>query len=358
MHDYDHFDVEELSQDNYFRDWVLGRAGADDTFWENWQSGNTLREEKVNEARLLVLALDFPDEPVFTAEEINAGKRDILAEISREPELRSPVRLVWIRIAASIIVVLGLGWWLADNRNQRKLLPEASISVAQTVKRNDSPNPVTIKLPDGSSVVLDPQSELRYGHIFGKSRREVYLTGGGFFDVVKDASKPFLVHTKTIVTRVVGTSFYVAAYEKGRDIEVSVKTGRVTVSRQSSGRIEQNVPSQEIVLSPNQKVVFNKEQQSLVKTLVNDPMPLSKRLTEQDFNFDGTSIEKAFQLLEDYYGVQISYDPQLMSHCSVTADLRQESLYKKLDLICEITQAQYKVTDGQILITGAGCNNQ
>jgi len=49
------------------------------------------------------------------------------------------------------------------------------------------------------------------------------------------------------------------------------------------------------------------------------------------------------------------YDVELLKKCTVTADLRNESFYRKLDLICKAIGADYEIIDGQIVIVTKGC---
>ncbi|WP_051350392.1 FecR family protein [Dyadobacter alkalitolerans] len=358
MKDYDLLDVEQLSQDSYFRNWVFGKTDEGDTFWEHWQAGNPVRRQLVAQARLLVLSMTAETSNIFTDQEILDGKNRILAEISVSSQKRSVFNFMWLRLAASVVIMLGIGWWLLDSRTVSQVKDIGLGLNTQTTVLNEESGPKTITLPDGSRVTLATQSELRYGRNFGDSIRYVYLVGGAFFQVVKNPQKPFVVNTRQLVTKVLGTSFHVAAYEKDSETRVSVVTGKVTVSRQPAASDAATTSSAEIVLVPNQKAVFNQQDQQLVKTLVENPQPVSARVQEQDFVFQETNLKQVYQMLEKYYGVQITFDQQVFAHCSVTADLRQESLYKKLDLICEIIQAQYKIADGQILISGAGCQKQ
>src|SRR6185436_7434874 len=64
-----------------------------------------------------------------------------------------------------------------------------------------------VLLPDGSQVWLNSESKLIYAGVFSDSTREVRLEGEGYFDIVKDPSHPFIVHTDGIDVRVLGTTF-------------------------------------------------------------------------------------------------------------------------------------------------------
>jgi len=358
MKPYDQFSVEDLCDDTYFKDWVLGRLDADDKFWQQWQAVSCDRQMLADQARLLVVALHEHEVSVFDTDEIQDGKKKIIGDIDYLSGKGSRISFVWLRIAASLLIISGFGWWLSTNRLNVQTVQHAftgADTFPQTIHHNQNSQIENITLPDGSQVRLAVGSELVYGHDFGESIREVYLKGEAFFDVVKDAHHPFLVRTGKLTTKVLGTSFNITAHDQDPDIQVSVRTGKVTVFKQREIRSKDNPLSAEIVLVPNQMAVFNKEQQILIKTLVANPLPVVKNIKQLVFVFEEAPVQQVYDTLEKYYGVDITYDQELMSQCSVTADLRGEPLYKQLDLICEVLQAQYKTIDGQIVISAAGC---
>ncbi len=116
MKEYDQFSVEQLCDDTYFKDWVLGRLDADDKFWQQWQAGSAARQMLASQARLLVMALHEEKATVFDAEEIEEGKKKIIDDIDHQSGKGSRINFVWLRIAASLLIVSGLGWWLVTNR--------------------------------------------------------------------------------------------------------------------------------------------------------------------------------------------------------------------------------------------------
>jgi ferric-dicitrate binding protein FerR (iron transport regulator) len=79
-----------------------------------------------------------------------------------------------------------------------------------------------INLPDGSKVVLNANSKLEYPPGFSNNTREVYLDGEAYFDIAHDPGKPFIVHTGSISTRVLGTAFNINAYRSQQFVEVTV----------------------------------------------------------------------------------------------------------------------------------------
>src|SRR5690606_39116708 len=125
-------------------------------------------------------------------------------------------------------------------------------------------------LPDGSTVTLKPQSTIRYSSLFNMSVREVYLEGEGFFEVTKDKDKPFLVYANEITTRVLGTSFIVRAFDSDNKITVAVKSGKVSVMTKP----EVDTNNDEIILTPNQEIVYDKSDKVVARRIVEKPEPI------------------------------------------------------------------------------------
>jgi transmembrane sensor len=98
---------------------------------------------------------------------------------------------------------------------------------------------VTVKLEDGSTVIVGPLSKLRYGKIVGVPERSLQLEGEAFFTVAADAVHPFRVLAKYATVQVVGTAFDVRAYPSDTVVQVTTAHGKVAlrsrVSRDDGG---------------------------------------------------------------------------------------------------------------------------
>ena len=82
-------------------------------------------------------------------------------------------------------------------------------------------------LSDGTRVWLNAETELRFPVVFAKDKREVHVKGEAYFEVVKDSSRPFIVHASGVSTRVLGTSFNVMAYDGDTFNIVTLLSGAV-----------------------------------------------------------------------------------------------------------------------------------
>lgn len=179
-----------------------------------------------------------------------------------------------------------------------------------------------------------------------------------FFQVAKDPAKPFFVYANELVTKVLGTSFNVRAYESDKNVVVEVKTGKVSVFSQSDKMVSGQKTTRELtglILTPNQQVTYLRQEIRLIRSLVEVPTVISMPEENQHFEFSRIPIAQVFATLEKAYGVDIIFDEELMAYCTLTASLGKETLFKKLEWICAATGSEFEVVDGQILITSNGC---
>lgn len=268
------------------------------------------------------------------------------------------------RVAAGIglIGTLSLSFYLLFNStNANYVAPEIATNASQwKEKTNISATPLEVFLPDGSKVVLEPGARLRYLHPFESTRRTVHLLGSGFFDVVKDSDRPFLVYSGAVVTRVLGTSFSIRSIAETGGTEVAVMTGKVMVERNKPRERNQGSTDREnrVILTPNKKVTFFENSELYVTGLVANPVLVANReefLKPGAFDFDETPLSEVLAKLEKAYGVEITLSNDEMLDCPVTADLTSDNLYGKIEIIGAVLNAEYEITGSAILLSGGGC---
>lgn len=329
---------------------------------ERYQQGTCTAEEK-RSVENWYQALGAERELHMTPEEqetVRLALWNRIAEQTIATEEDSPEDRSWFaaptaRWAAVAVLALGLGL------GARQLWPAATPQTVETTAKvavqwvvypNTSQQVVSITLPDSSRVQLSPGSRLKYPRTFGVKQRLVYLVGKAFFKVQRDTTRPFQVYTAQMLTTVLGTSFTVQAYQGQKNAVVEVKTGRVRVSP----RVLANAPTRKplpapIVVLPNQQAVYSPERQQLQRELVAQPV----QLKSQSFVFDDRPVPEVLTALEQAYGVHIVYDNKSLANCTVTLELRNKSLYGKLDVLCKTLGASYEEVNAQILFHGPGC---
>ena len=258
-----------------------------------------------------------------------------------------------LSIAASILLVISFLFIFNQEKTEKAVsLPQKSILNEGIIVQNTTPNTREIKLEDGSTVKLSSNSSISYPEHFGDKNRNVYLKGEAFFDVKKDPNKPFIVHAGNITTQVLGTSFSIKSYEEGKTIEVAVKTGRVSVFENDYSTTKNR---KGIILTPNQKIVFDKQTKEIIPTIVATPIPLISLEKLETFVFEEMPVEEVFAKLRKIYGLEIVIENQALNHCIFTGDLNDLPLSTQLDLICKSINASHEQRGTSIFINGDGC---
>jgi transmembrane sensor len=220
------------------------------------------------------------------------------------------------------------------------------------VRKNTGNEAQQFMLPDGSYVTLKPESRVKFSPDFNTPTREVYLEGEGFFEVVHRDDQPFLVYAKDVTTKVLGTSFTVRAFKDDKDVVVAVRTGRVSVST----KLDKSAGKSEVILTANQRLVFNKDQERISRGLVDSPQPLAAQEDIMRLRFEEAPVTEIFNAIEKLYGVDIMFDDDVLASCTLTTSITDGDLYNKLDIITRAIGARYFLEENRIIVQGKGCN--
>lgn len=369
MKKYNLYTVEELILDESFVDWVIHKDPAATIFWEQWLTEYPQRHPTVEQAQQLLLGIyNLQNTEDVPAEWIQADVPKVLSKIQTSAE-DSPTSLYigrrrWLAVAASIALLVAAKIWFFNKEKTSSAMGAyqalvQSNTIQLVEKKNDLDETASVLLPDGSVVYLEKGARVSYPAAFQKDNRTVYLVGEAFFEVVKDAKKPFLVYANATVTKVLGTSFKILAQDESNDVVVSVKTGKVMVYKQKDFDLLKNARNTEggkesnvVLLIPNQQAVLNKNSETIKKTLVDNPTALAPQPASQIMNFDDVPIAKVLKSLQKMYGIDIVFDEETLNKCPFTGTFEEENLNERLDVICHSIQASYEIVEGQIVFTG------
>lgn len=135
------------------------------------------------------------------------------------------VVLRWTRVAAVLLLLLGIGYGIGSWREHSA--PDVIVQ-NQLITAKGSKGRFT--LPDGSVVWLNSETKLTYPNQFADDRRLVSLEGEAYFEVAKDAKKPFVVQAGEIDVEVLGTCFDLDSYSSGEFVKTALLSGSVKIS--------------------------------------------------------------------------------------------------------------------------------
>ena len=363
MKHYNTFRLEDFVGDEDFRNWI--QAQSNDEFWVAFLENYPEKEDLLKQAGQIIRTTHVLSDEI--------GEREIQEEVERffkttgsvwlpdlKPDLHSSKRFFSFSriylVAAIVLICAGLGWYLLlYNQTEYgvKFALSGNSRMVETV--NDSNKPLRLVLNDNSVVMLSPNSRLKYPSEFAGNERTVYLVGEAGFSVTH-MSRPFMVYTGEMVTKVLGTRFVVRAFDKDKKISVQVQSGKVSVYSTTPSQSDNSKEIKGVILTANQAAIFGKEDQQLSKTLVTSPIVVAKDNKVVNYFYDEVPFPVILRELEKGYGIAIQFDEQNFEKCMITATLSNETLYEKLDLLCKTMAATYQIVDGQIAISGAGCH--
>lgn len=351
--------VGQFLEDDRFIKWVTDPDEETLAYWKKWMEENPDHLPDLFKARELardIIRGERPEENEPLASAIWEGIQDRLKDPAPLIPLVRRRRWPYYLAAASLaglLLTAGVLYYRSGSS-----LPPASPSIATHLVQNDleRTNQGTagqaVYLVDGSRITLQPGARIRHMTFLQKDKREVYLEGNAFFEVAKDAGRPFYVYTKDLIIRVLGTSFSLQTDSTGGDVTVVVRTGKVAVSRQTGS----SSPTEPIILTSDQKVSYKVQAGSLIMSkpgLVDESAGPSPRAVS--FVFEETPVTRVFGLLEDAYGIPLHYDEKTFSACTITTDLTDEPFEQRIKIICEAIGAHYRIGQEGVFIDGKPC---
>jgi transmembrane sensor len=208
----------------------------------------------------------------------------------------------------------------------------------------------TIVLADGSKVTLNAASEIKYPASFNGQTREVYLSGEAFFDVAKDHQHPFIVHTKNISIKVLGTAFDVKSYNDEHATETTLLRGKVEITLNKR-------PAKHILLSPAEKFTLIHAADSSAEHLNGDIYSITPMTYYKDDKnviletswmnnkilFRNETFSQLSLRLSRWYGVNFIFESAQLKDAKFTGEFEKESLSEALKALQSITPFGYKI---------------
>lgn len=252
--------------------------------------------------------------------QVNAQKRKVML-------------ISFSRYAAIIVIAFVSAWMLASYYFSGNLAEQKELIAFQQELLVPAGQRAELTLPDGTKVWLNAGSKLSYPSFFTKERR-VYLSGEGFFDVAKNEKVPFIVSTRTIDVKALGTQFNVFSYPKSDYTSVYLQEGKVKAYFPSS-------ETEGVVLSPDQYLIQKGKQ---LKLSTMDPDELLWR--EGIYTFKRQKLGSIIEKLELYYDVKILVkDPEILDYEYVGKFRQRDGVMEILHLIQRIHNFKIKKND-------------
>lgn len=233
----------------------------------------------------------------------------------------------YLSFAASIALLFSISLYIFDRGPKEELVYYETTAVPDSKTK--------IMLPDSSVVWLNANASLRYPREFTEKTRQVSISGEAFFEVHKDAVKPFIVQTDGIRIQVLGTTFNVEAEAQSDKIEVTLLTGKIAIytNANHSGQADR-------ILSPGEQAVFTKADKAMA--IYQNRTENATSWVTGEFRFKDNTLEEITRELQRAFHVKIHIGNESLRKQTFNADFTDKETLEEILSILQIS-ARYKI---------------
>ena len=197
-----------------------------------------------------------------------------------------------------------------------------------------------LTLSDGTSVVLNSATNLKFPVTFGKGERKVYLDGEAYFEVKKDSTRPFYVEMEGMQVQVYGTSFNVNT-RKGSEVQTVLVEGEIGIKLTDLNH--------EYMLCPGTLLCFDQENRTVKMKNVDASQYVA--WTKGIFTFEEESLEQIMNTLSLWYDVDVFYQTESVKQLHFSGHLgRYKEIQDILDAITEATGVKFSIKGRTIMV--------
>lgn len=397
--DYTKYKADELLNDDYFLLSELYPTEKDRKFWNQLQQADSVLAGEIESARLFLKDIKrISNNPILLVdEEKELWKRiQITNALYDKHKKKNRFLKIAVSIAASLLIILTYGWHTLYNQKQ-VINYEAMIS---TIPQTDNPSenvqlvlskekkisiegkdiqleytkegnininsektitkkeerkddkiqtfnqlivPIgkrsSITFTDGSQIWVNAGSRVIYPAQFTVDSREIFIEGEIYLDIVHDTKRPFIVKTRKMEIRDLGTQFGVSAYDNEANSHVVLVEGKVEIETKGEKKS---------TLNPNQLFLYNNKNNEKSVHQVNTQDYVAWK--DGYYQFNHQKLDIVLEKLCKYYGIKIHWDEKIHElTCSGKLDLK-ENPEKVLNALQNAAPIKVEKIDDQIFI--------
>lgn len=304
--------------DDLLAKYLLGEATVPESEQvEAWAASNPDHLKQLEDFRTILEKSKLQIDP-----EIDEHKALDRLNVRLETEKKTISYTFILRWVAVVFIFFSAGLFLYNNL------------IGNKINVNSGENTLTQTLPDGSTAILNKQSELSFVGGFFNKTRDVKLRGEAFFKVSADKSKPFIISVNDVQVTVVGTAFNVKSY--GAAVVVIVESGIVKVNNRNDS----------IRLTAGEKVEVSRNQRHLSKG--ENQGKLYNYYYSNELVCDGTPLSELVAVLNQKFKSNIVIVNPELKVLPISTTFKNESLKETLNVIAETFKI--KVEYGQGII--------
>ncbi|MDD7886794.1 FecR family protein [Flavivirga sp. 57AJ16] len=402
---YIHYTVEDFVNDEYFQKWALDSDAMTTKFWNSWMAKHPEKVSILEEAKQLILLLDFDTEKLSESD-FDMMWQHIIEKRTSTPapkqiQSKTKVRpLYWRYAAAAILVGILAGTYIfKDNiftspqgfvepiivnntietgTDKATLTLETGEIVAlekgktyQTQNATSNGEEITyinstshklvynyitiprggqfqMTLSDGTKVWLNSESQLKYPVSFadGESRQVELVYGEAYFDVspsTEHNGSDFKVFNNNQEVEVLGTEFNIKAYKGETNVYTTLVEGKVAVTPNSDTFNTK-------ILLPGQQSDFNTANKNIAINTVDIYNQVSWK--KGVFSFENMKLSEVMKVMARWYDMEISIENKAIEQLRFTGGIQKsQRIVSILSVICNnVRNVSYEIHDKKVIL--------
>ncbi len=357
------YTVEDFVLDREFRKWVFSPDQNSNDYWGNFLKRNPEQIKSARIAKEILVNLNYFDNNLFEIESKELWNRIKKETDSWKDEELEKGRIIWlnsqsilnktpyerkvnrwfsqeIRVAAILLITFFLS--ITVEFFSEKPVAKTELISDLVYDEYFAPPGVksTLTMQDGSKVMLNSGSSIRFLKNFDLNKREIFLKGEAYFEVAKDSLRPFSVITSDVITTALGTSFNISAYPN-EELKVALVEGKVAIDLPSSKETK-------VYLNEGEGLKINTKSGTFSKGHFDSELVLA--WTKKRIVFQKIKWFEAVRILENWYGVKFIFlnkpDPNIVLY----GVFQDETLENILEGLSYSARFQYKINKNEVII--------
>lgn len=377
MMDYQYFAVDDFVDDVGFRNYVLHKNATDVDFWTKWITENPNKKEPFAEAEKLVLLLAAEantasiesSKSIISSSEKTEEWEKLWSHINTQPKessIEEPIlqpikggKNKWIWAAAASVALLAIAFFIFKKDtspqyqgNYSSVLTDKKDILKETLKVEKNKTTLALEiadnsetfiktpygktqkvnLPDGSTVLLNANSQLHFSKNWSKTAdRMVWLDGEAEFSVKHYDLKPgqaqkFIVNTEGVKVEVVGTRFNLMS--RAEKCQLALYEGKVQLL------LNKHPEQESIAIAPNE--IVQVDNGAVVRISTIKKVEVYQAWTKQHFEFDDAPLSEVALMVENNYGYKFTFKDEKLKNKRLTASIPDDDVAVLAKVISQI----------------------
>lgn len=197
-----------------------------------------------------------------------------------------------------------------------------------------------LTLSDGTRVWLNSETSIQYPVVFGTKERRVFIQGEAYFEVAKDAKKPFTVQFMSSSVTVLGTSFNIRAYPEEKQSQTTLAEGSVRIYS----------PGSSMLLKPGEQA----EVKALSGEMVKKEVEVKTYTSWKDgrFVFEQEPLENIMRTLERWYDIRVIFRDEGAKRISLSGNLKRYGDFSQVMNMLQMTgDVRFELHGNDVYIT-------